>query len=131
MRHTVDNGAEVYTTFADLFIMLFMLAMLMMGDGSNPASSISNQRKSNSNATNKYLTLYVGADGDLFVDSTHQTLLHDTKALSRLLEQENTTMALLHTPEKLSIRVFANIQLLLEESGATEVSYIVEGEENE
>lgn len=123
MLSSANNDAEVYTVYADLFLLLFMVAVMMMGTD----TSFRNLEKAGGDNLSEehVLSIYVGLDGRLFRESGRRQFIHE-KNLGELLKKESTTRVVLHLPRDLPAFLLNESQEKLESSSATEVSYLIE-----
>ena len=124
-----NNDGEIYTVYADLFLMLFMMATLMMGTNTSFSQSIK-QAAEDGQAEAIPFSLYVNHAGELFRDGRYRTVFTNEK-IKEQLHAKNTTRVMLHSPGDLSISVYGEVQGLLESIGVTEVSYIIEGKSHD
>ena len=122
MQSSTNNDAEVYTVYADLFLLLFMVAVMMMGTDSSFKKL--NQSEKEGRSKEQVLSLYVGLDGRLFHESSRERSSH-VKKLEDILKKE-TTMVVLHSPRDLPAFLLSEVQEKLERSGVTDVSYLIE-----
>ena len=130
MQLRVENDAEVYTVYADLFLMLFMMAVLMMGSNTSLSQTTNEQLDEAGNSEQEVVSLYVDHQGRLFRDNAYSAFLKEDE-LDDLLDELKTNQVVLHAPGDLPIHLYGKVQRILEGSGATEVSYKVEEESHE
>lgn len=116
----LENDADIYTTFTDLFMLLFMFSILMMGN-ENVASQTSMKAGLKDQSEPKAISLIVDQQGKL------QHLNHRTVTDSELQELlTETSQIVLHVPGNLSLDLYGKVHAELESSGASSVSYVVE-----
>ncbi|SMD13046.1 hypothetical protein SAMN02746065_1457 [Desulfocicer vacuolatum DSM 3385] len=129
MLSSTNNDVEVYTVYADLFLLLFMVAVMMMGSDTSFRQSTT-QAGREDRSEKPVLSLYIDLDGRLFHGNSHDQSIPE-KNLVDLLKRKETTRVVLHSTGNLPIFLLSRVQEKLESSGATEVSYLIEGKHDD
>jgi|GEM_PF-4957715 biopolymer transport protein ExbD len=123
MYSSQNNDAEVYTVYADLFLLLFMTAVMMMGTNKIPKTL--DPDGGNGPPDEPALSIYIGNDGGMFLESSRRQPIPD-KDLEALLEKRKITRVVLHSNGDLPIRIWDRLLTKLESSGVKNAKYLIE-----
>lgn len=119
------HGIEVYVVFTDLFMLLFLVVTMMIGE-TLPKAHASKQDSAKSGQSETVLSFYVDADGALFMKQGPTTRVEEGE-IPPLLQQQKTQRVILHAPAALPLGLYSQLQSRLLQLGATEISYIPDG----
>jgi len=124
--HKETNGDEIFMMLTDLFMMLFLVAIMMIGQ--QPAlMKTADQGQNSADTGDTYLNLYATSEGALFIspalDQDNMQALTTAEIKNMINPNSNMNVAL-YVPDDLQIGKFAELQKILYDAQAKKVRFV-------